>query len=193
MDTAHHKHHHGKIAYLDNPQRNGGLTADNLLDLMPVGKSDSVLDFGAGTGFFTLPLARRTEKTVYALDIDPGMLELITAKAQTEQIDNITLLSGKLEEAKLDDGSLDVVFASLVLHEITPLAPVLETMNKLLKPGGHLIGIELEPKGAKNPKAPRLTLSDLEHALGAASFIVTDTSFPAESLYVLIARKDRDI
>lgn len=192
MDNGHHKHHHGKIAYLDNPQRNGGMTADNLLDLMPIGKSDSVLDFGAGTGYFTLPLARRTEQTVYALDLDPSMLELITSKAQTEKIGNITTLNGELEEAKLDDGSLDVVFASLVLHEITPLAPVLEKMNKLLKPGGHLIGIELEPKGAKNLKAPRLTLSDLERALEAAGFAVTDTSFPAESLYVLIARKDTD-
>ncbi|MEZ0481609.1 class I SAM-dependent methyltransferase [Planococcus sp. SSTMD024] len=182
-----HKHHN-KIAYLDNPQRNGGLTAEALLDRLHIKKSDRILDFGAGTGYFTLPLARRVDETVHALDTDPSMLALIGDKAQAAAIENIALRSGELTDAALAEGSLDLILASLVLHEITPLGPVLDNMHSLLKPGGRLIAIELEPKTG-GPKAPRLTSNGLEQQLTAAGFEVTEKFFPAPSLYVLVARK----
>lgn len=182
-----HKHSN-KIAYLDDPQRNGGLIAEALLDQLAIKKSDHVLDFGAGTGYFTLPLAQRVDDTVYALDTDPAMLELISAKAQAAAIENIELLAGELTDAALAKDSLDIILASLVLHEITPLVPVLENMHSLLTAGGHLIAIELEPKTG-GQKAPRLTSSGLEQQLSAAGFEVVKKFFPAESLYVLVARK----
>lgn len=182
-----HKHSN-KIAYLDDPQRNGGLTAEALLDQLQIKKSDRVLDFGAGTGYFTLPLAQRVDETVYALDTDPAMLELISAKAQGASIENIELVTGELTDAVLAKDSLDIILASLVLHEITPLVPVLENMHSLLKAGGQLIAIELEPKTG-GQKAPRLTSNGLEQQLSAAGFEVVKKFFPAESLYVLVARK----
>ncbi|MDE4085341.1 class I SAM-dependent methyltransferase [Planococcus maritimus] len=182
-----HKHHN-KIAYLDNPQRNGGLTAEALLDQLAIKKSDHILDFGAGTGYFTLPLAQKVDETVFALDTDPAMLALIREKAQAAAIENIELLSGELTDGALAEESLDVILASLVLHEITPLGPVLDNMHSLLKAGGQLIAIELEPKTG-GPKAPRLTSSGLEQQLMEAGFKVAEKFFPAPSLYVLVARK----
>lgn len=182
-----HKHHN-KIAYLDDPQRNGGLTAEALLDQLAMKKSDRILDFGAGTGYFTLPLAQRVDETVFALDTDPAMLALIREKAQAAAIENIELLNGELTNSALAEDSLDVILASLVLHEITPLGPVLDNMHSLLKPGGQLIAIELEPKTG-GPKAPRLTSSGLEQQLTGAGFKVAEKFFPAPSLYVLVARK----
>lgn len=182
-----HKHHN-KIAYLDDPQRNGGLTAEALLDQLHIKKSDQILDFGAGTGYFTLPLAQRVDDTVYALDTDPAMLELISEKAQAAAIGNIEFVSSELTDAVIAEDSLDIILASLVLHEITPLGPVLEHMHSLLKAGGHLIAIELEPNTG-GPKAPRLTSSGLEQQLSAAGFEVEKKFFPAQSLYVLVAQK----
>lgn len=182
-----HKHHN-KIAYLDDPQRNGGLTAEALLDQLHIQKSDRILDFGAGTGYFTLPLAQRIDDTVFALDTDPAMLELIDEKAQAAAIENIEFVSGELANAALAEDSLDIILASLVLHEITPLGPVLDNMHSVLKTGGRLIAIELEPKTG-GPKAPRLTSSGLEQQLSAAGFEVVEKFFPAQSLYVLVAQK----
>lgn len=182
-----HKHHN-KIAYLDDPQRNGGLTADILLDQLPIKSHYNVLDFGAGTGYFTLPLAQRLDGKILALDHDPVMLERIKEKAQAAAIGNIELLSGELADAALAEQSLDSILASLVLHEIKPLVPVLEHMHRLLKAGGQLVAIELEPKTG-GPKAPRLTSSGLEQQLAQAGFEVVEKFFPTESLYILVARK----
>lgn len=182
-----HKHHN-KTAYLDDPQRNGGLTAEALLDQLHIKKSDQILDFGAGTGYFTLPLAQRIDDTVYALDTDPSMLALIREKAQAAAIENIELVSSELTNTALAEDSLDIILASLVMHEITSLGPVLDNMHSLLNTGGRLIAIELEPKTG-GPKAPRLTSSDLEQQLSAAGFEVVEKFFPAPSLYVLVAKK----
>ncbi len=185
---AMHKHHN-KIAYLDDPQRNGGLTAEGLLDQLPIEQHHQVLDFGAGTGYFTLPLATRLNGKVFALDRDPVMLERIQEKARAASVGNIELLSDELDDAELREQSLDRILASLVLHEISLLQPLLATMHRLLKADGQLVAIELEPKTGGGPKAPRLTSSGLEQQLSQAGFKVLKKFFPTESLYVIVARK----
>jgi ubiquinone/menaquinone biosynthesis C-methylase UbiE len=83
---------------------------------------------------------------------------------------------------------IDMIIASLVLHEIQPLAPLLQQMKNVLKKEGYLICLELEPKGSSE-KAPRITLEGMEREMKEAGFQVRDKFFPAESLYMLVAQK----
>lgn len=183
------KHQHGKVSYLESPKRRAELPPEKLLNMIPLKKEDHILDFGAGTGYFSIPAAKKVDGTVYAFDIDESMLELINSKAKKEQLTNIVTIPGGDTELPVADASIDVVIASLVLHEINPLAPTLAQIQKVLKKEGYLICIELEPKGESSHKAPRITLEGMERELGDAGFKITEKFFPAESLYVLIAQK----
>jgi ubiquinone/menaquinone biosynthesis C-methylase UbiE len=92
-----------------------------------------------------------------------------------------------MEALCLPEGSIDIIIASLVLHEIQPLAPLLRQMKKVLKKEGYLICLELEPKGSSK-KAPRITMEGMEQELKEAGFQITEKFFPTESLYMLIAQ-----
>ncbi|WKA49384.1 class I SAM-dependent methyltransferase [Planococcus liqunii] len=195
MMAHHHNHahgqhqHKGKVSYLDSPKRRAELPPEMLLSFIPINAEAAVLDFGAGTGYFSIPAAKRVKGPVYALDLDDSMLEMIQKKAQQENITNIVPIQGHTNKIPLVDASIDVVIASLVLHEIHPLAPTLTQLKNVLKEGGHLICVELEPKAGPGQHAPRITLAGMEQAITDAGLRITEKHFPAESLYVLIAQK----
>lgn len=188
MHHPHGKHSKGKVSYLESPERKKEFSPEQLLNMIPVKETDSILDFGAGTGYFSIPAAKRIMGNVYALDTDAAMLEMINEKALKEQLTNIVTVQGSMEALPLPDGSIDVIIASLVLHEIQPLAPLLQQMRNVLKNEGYLICLELEPKGSSE-KAPRITLEGMEREMKEAGFQVTEKFFPAKSLYMLVAQK----
>ncbi|MCA1041783.1 class I SAM-dependent methyltransferase [Bacillus infantis] len=185
---SHGKHDKGKVSYLESPERRKVLSPEQLLNMIPLKENDSMLDFGAGTGYFSIPAAKRINGSVYALDIDAAMLEIINEKALEEQVTNIVPVLGSMEALPLTDSSIDIIIASLVLHEIQPLAPLLQQMRNVLKKEGYLICLELEPKEGSG-KAPRISLEGMECEMNEAGFTVTERSFPAASLYMLIAQK----
>lgn len=178
-------HHKGKVSYLDSPERRDELPTEEVFGMIPLKSSDDVLDFGAGTGYFSIPAAKKTDGTVYALDTDDSMLEIIRSKTVKEGLTNIVPISA----LSLPDNSIDVVIASLVLHEIDPLAPVLHQIQHVLKKDGFLICVELEPKGASSHKGPRVTSGQMEQSFISAGLRITKMLHPAEKLYVLIAQK----
>ncbi|WP_170007315.1 class I SAM-dependent methyltransferase [Bacillus fonticola] len=182
------KHSKGKVSYLESPERRKEFSPEQLLNMIPLKETDSILDFGAGTGYFSIPAAKRIMGNVYALDIDAAMLEIIKEKALKEQLTNIVPVQGSMEALSLPDGSIDMIIASLVLHEIQPLAPLLHQMKNVLKKEGYLICLELQPKGSSE-KAPRITLEGMEQEMKEAGFQVTEKFFPAKSLYILVAQK----
>lgn len=188
MHHSHGKHRNGKISYLESPERRKEFSPEQLLNMIPLKETDSILDFGAGTGYFSIPIAKRTTGDVYALDIDTAMLEIIKEKALKEQLTNIVPVKGSIEELSSPDGTIDVIIASLVLHEIQPLGPLLQQMRNVLKKDGYLICLELKPKGNSN-KGPRITLEGMEREMKEAGFQITEKYFPSESLYMLVAQK----
>ncbi|MGD7024895.1 class I SAM-dependent methyltransferase [Rossellomorea vietnamensis] len=187
MHHQHCKHSKGKVSYLESPERRKEFSPEQLLNMIPLKETDSMLDFGAGTGYFSIPAAKRLLGNVYALDIDAAMLAIINEKAKKEQLTNIVPVQGSIEALPLPDGSIDLILSSLVLHEIQPLAPLLHQMKNILKVEGYLICLELEPKGS-SVKAPRITLEGMEQEMKEAGFRITEKFFPAESLYMLVVQ-----
>lgn len=190
---SHGEHHHkGKMSYLENPARKDELSPEKLLGLIPIKATDTVLDFGAGTGYFTIPTAKAVKGNVYALDMDTEMLNIIKMKALQAGTQNIIPVLTDGSEIPLPGESVNLVIASLVLHEIRPLDQTLTQIKNVLKDGGHLICIELEPKSESSHKAPRISSTGMEQEMKDAGFRIVEKVFPSESLYVLIAQKQQE-
>lgn len=97
------------------------------------------LDYGCGTGDFTIPAARivGTEGKVYALDYFPRQLEIVEEKSSKEGLTNIeTILSDS--QTGLPDEYLDVIWMCDVLHEVKERRAVLEESHRVLKREGVL-------------------------------------------------------
>ncbi len=71
------------------------------------------VDFGAGTGYYTIPLSRLFD-TVYAVDSDPRLIKILGEKLRAEKVDNVVLVEGD----RLPEVDADLIFLANVLHEL---------------------------------------------------------------------------
>jgi ubiquinone/menaquinone biosynthesis C-methylase UbiE len=104
-----------------------------------VQEGQTILDYGCGTGDFTIPAAKRVHEKgkVYALDYFPRQLEIVVKRSKKIGLGNIeTILSDR--ETGLPDESVDVVWMCDVLHEIKERRMVLEELHRVLKRDGIL-------------------------------------------------------
>lgn len=117
---------------------------ESVLPYLQVNEGDAVADLGAGNGYFTVPIAKKTGNTVYAVDIEPKMLNLLKANAKSEQLTNIQYVVSDLENIQLEDNAVHIVFVSFVIHEVTDIDKALSEMKRILTPGGQIVLLEWE-------------------------------------------------
>ena len=181
-----------KIAFLESKQRESILPPEVLIDEMPIHENHTLLDIGAGSGFFTIPMAKKTKEIVYALDFDSRMLNVISEKAIKEDLQNIKLIESTIEALSLEDESIDFIMASLILHEVESLSKVLSKLYEVTKIGGHLLCLEYE-KDEKIIEGPpmdiRISSTDLEQSLLNSGFKSTKITRINDSIYTILGKK----
>src|SRR5262245_66375704 len=77
-------------AWLDRPERESEENPDLAMRLLRVSKGSAVADIGAGSGDFTVRLARAVgdKGTVYASDLQAGMPEQLAESAPHARVEN---------------------------------------------------------------------------------------------------------
>ena len=122
-------------------------TGEKLLRQIGIGEDQKVVDFGCGSGNYTLPAARivGNNGSVYALDKDKNVLNELIRKAESMGINNILRLDVSKETViPLDNESIDVVLLFDVLHfyyfpEENSRRRLLREIYRVLKPGALLL------------------------------------------------------
>ena len=99
----------------------------------------SFLDYGCGTGWFSIEAAKIVGATgrVYALDCFPRQLEEVNALARKKGLNNITTILSDCETG-LPDVCVDAIWMCDVFHEIKLRREVLAELRRILKNGGTL-------------------------------------------------------
>lgn len=115
-----------------------------VLDILPGMK---VADFGAGAGFYSIPIARKVGSAgkVYALDIRKEALELIRSRSRELRLLNIETLLTDLEAREgshLKDGSVDMVIISNILFQVEGKKNIAEEAFRILKSSGRVVIVE---------------------------------------------------
>ncbi|MBN1495574.1 MAG: polysaccharide deacetylase family protein [Spirochaetes bacterium] len=110
------------------------LFENNLLKL--VGPGDRVLELGAGTGLFTIPVARRCRE-ITAIDISPGMLAALEEKAAEQNITNILRHVGDIRSME-PDKPYDVICSFSAFEYLPDLGELFVALAEVLRPGGVL-------------------------------------------------------
>ena len=95
-----------------------------------------VLEIGAGTGIFTIPIASRSREVV-AVDISGNMLGLLEKKAAGEGLANIRTIRSDVE-AGLPEGPFSLACAFAVLEYMADLPELLRRIAERLEPGGAI-------------------------------------------------------
>ncbi len=134
--------HAGK---LENPQRLVELPPENVVALLDLKGAETVVDYGAGTGLYTIPVARAlTTGRVLAVDEHAELLEYITAKAAAAGLPPGRLVRVHTRENRvpLGDGAADRVLLLNVLHHIWDEPAATGEIVRVLAPGGRLVVVD---------------------------------------------------
>lgn len=165
--------------HLDAPERRLWLPVEPVLEQMALAPGMTVADIGAGTGYFTLPIAHAVGPVghVTAVDVSPEMLALLNQKILAANLPNIDCISAESASTGLAPESFDRVLLANVWHEIDDRAATLAEAARLLRPGGRIAILDWSPDLPDPlpnvrpdpvpgpPLAHRIPLLDAQHEL----------------------------
>ena len=145
---------------LDSQNRVGRLKVDEAVGRLGLAPGAVVADIGAGSGVFTLPLARAVPQgRVYAVDIDQGLVDHIARKAEETRAANVRPVLGAFTDPRLPTRDLDVAFIFDVLHHIEDRATYLRSLAGYLRPGGRIAVIDFHPELGPHKNDPKLQVT----------------------------------
>jgi ubiquinone/menaquinone biosynthesis C-methylase UbiE len=134
----------GGADWLERSERELEEMPEIALDRMGLKPGMAVADVGAGSGYFTVRLAKRVGPSgkVFAVDVQPEMLSLIRGRAASAKLSNIQTVLGTESDPRLAPASVDLILLVDVYHELSQPQKMLRKMRHALKPEGRLVILE---------------------------------------------------
>lgn len=165
-----------RIETLLSLERRDRLDALQIFSVLPLRPYTTVADVGCGPGLLTIPLAKAVwDGHVYAIDVDPAMLEVVEKRTIQARLSNVTTMKSVGGKLPLKADAVDGILLACVLHEISGKAAFLKSVAKALKSGGWCGVVEWRantPKGTgpdSNKRIAREELQDLATKAGLRS------------------------
>jgi ubiquinone/menaquinone biosynthesis C-methylase UbiE len=149
------------LGLLDAPDRDLWQRPDQIMDALGIADASVVADIGAGSGWFTIRLARRVgpRGVVYAEDVQKEMISAISRRVSREGFNNVVPKLGLKNDPRLPAASLDAVLMVDAYHEIEDRVSMLSNLAKALKPQGRLGIVDFRLDGTGPGPAPEERVS----------------------------------
>ncbi|MEP5568331.1 MAG: methyltransferase [Halioglobus sp.] len=134
---------HRGASWLERPQRVQEERTDLLMESLALDPNDVVADLGAGTGYFSFPMAMEVPNgSVLAVDIQPEMLAIIERRVVKFGVPNVFPVLASECDPALDENSVDVVLLVDAYHEFSCPREVMASVATALKPDGRVMLVE---------------------------------------------------
>lgn len=119
---------------------------------MNVQPGHTAIDLCCGTCDWTIAIARASQTgKIIGLDFSPNMLAYGQVKLNERQLDEqVTLVEGNAMSLPYADNSFDYATIGFGLRNVPDLVQVLKEMQRVVKPGGQVVCLELS-KPMKQP------------------------------------------
>jgi 2-polyprenyl-3-methyl-5-hydroxy-6-metoxy-1,4-benzoquinol methylase len=134
------------IRSLESPGRVASQRVDEVLAQVGLRSGMVVADIGTGTGVFARPIARAVGPAgkVYAVDIEPKLLDYLATRARQDQLTNIEVVLGTPGDARLPRADADLAFFNDVLHHIEHRAEYIKALAKYMKSDSRMAVVEFD-------------------------------------------------
>jgi ubiquinone/menaquinone biosynthesis C-methylase UbiE len=155
----------------DDPARDAWQMPDRVITTLGIKPGAIVADIGAGTGYFTVRLAKSAAAPkVYAVDIEKAMVDHVRHRAMNEGLKNVVAVRAGADRTNLPE-AVDVALIVNTYHHLPNRVAYFTALKKLLKPGARLAIIDFK-KGAPDgpPDQFRFTPNQISAELGQAGF-----------------------
>jgi ubiquinone/menaquinone biosynthesis C-methylase UbiE len=91
---------------------------------------------------------------VFAVDIQPEMLDAAQARIERDGIDNVTLVQGREDDPRLAPDSLDAALLVDAYHEFAYPREMMQGIVTALRPGGRVVLMEYRGEDPSVPIKP---------------------------------------
>ena len=161
-------------AWLDRDEREAEEAPSKAIAALGIRQGAVVADVGAGSGYYTVRLARAVGGTgrVVATDLQPGMLALIRQKVESERLSNVTLVQGRSDDPNLPAATFDLILMVDVYHELAAPQVFVRRLKEALKPDGRLVLLEYRLEDPRVPirEVHKMSVEQVRQELGADGF-----------------------
>jgi len=140
------------IQFLERPDRAKWQKPDEVVAALGLKGSESVVDLGAGSGYFAFRFAKvLTKGKVFAIDTEPEMARHVHGKVMSSGLLNVEAQIAKPDDPGVPAGA-DLVFVCDVLHHVPKRSEWLKKLHSQMRSGAKLALIEF--KAGKLPEGP---------------------------------------
>jgi cyclopropane fatty-acyl-phospholipid synthase-like methyltransferase len=191
-----HTHRHGFAGaegwarVFDDPARDDWQRPQQVIEALQLAADAAVADIGAGTGYFTVRLARALPKgRVYAVDLEPDMVQYVEQRARQLKLANVTAVLAAPDDARLP-AKVDRVLIVDTYHHIGGREAYFRRLAGSLKPGGQVAIVDYtrdSPIGP--PVASRLTATEVKDEMQRAGYVLAGEHAFLPHQYFLVFRR----
>lgn len=174
----------------DDPARDAWQQPDKVIGLLDLTPNMVVADIGAGTGYFTMRLARQVPRgQVIATDIEADMIRYLDERAKREAITNVRALVTPPDDPQLGTRAIDRILVVDVWHHLDDRTAYARKLASALKPGGSIAIVDFKLDASRGPpKQHRLAPDAIIGDLRAAGLHAELAPLELPDQYVVIAR-----
>lgn len=159
---------HPGIGWLERTEREREEAPSKALEMLKLAPDAVVADIGVGSGYYAFRLAPKVPKgKVIGVDIQPEMLEFLSARAKELKVTNVEGRLGTVDGVGLAEGSVDAALMVDAYHEFSHPAEMLASIRKALRPKGRVYLLEFR---AEDPEVPIRALHKMSVAQARKEF-----------------------
>ena len=174
-------------AVFDDPSRDAWQKPEEVIAALKLPKGAVVADVGAGTGYFTLRLARALPGgKVYAVDVEPSMVDHTVKRARDAGFGNVEGVVASTSSPRLP-GKVDLVLVVDTYHHISNRLEYFDALREQLRPGGRVVIVDYTMASPHGPP-PEHRLSDVQvkAEMVAAGYPRSEEPLTLPHQYVLV-------
>jgi len=149
-----HRHHGNPedldsyVAKMEDPSRAEWQKPDKVLLVLAPRRGQIVCDIGAGPGYFPFPAARAVgdARHVYAVDVEPRILEALRKRLRKSRLRNVTPVLALEDDPLVPTASCDLILVVDTYHHFPDGPAYLRRLARSLRPGGRLVNIDFHKR-----------------------------------------------
>ena len=168
------------IARMESPDRAQWQKPERVISALELRPGERVADVGCGPGYFTMPLAEAVGPTgkVWAVDIEPKMIERVQDHVTKRELHNVEPLLSREDDPGLPEGVVDTVLIVNTYHHFNYRPVYVSKLKRALAPGGRIVIIDFVPKSRdERGFGPRLEMQLSRRTVDAE--LATSGFYPA--------------
>src|SRR5258708_30864462 len=136
------------IARMEEPERAQWQKPDEVVATLQLKTGQVACDVGAGPGYCSLRLAGAVGDAggVFAVDVEPRILEVLRKRIESAHARNITPVLSLPDDSFLPAGACDLILIVDTYHHFPDGPAYLRRLARSLRPGGRMVNIDFHKR-----------------------------------------------